>query len=103
MIESKKQQAALGICGGIVANMSGFVLQVEGVARIVWLSVGLGLFAWGAMSLAQAKGYSRWWGLLALVTIVGMLVLVLLPDCHRDGSGPVDGWPEDRTPLARPI
>ena len=95
MIESKKRDAALGIIGGLAVNVTGSALQVEGLLSFAWGAVGFGLWAWGAMSLAQGKGYSRWWGLLALVTIVGMLVLVLLRDRYRDG-GPVDGWPEEQ-------
>jgi hypothetical protein len=59
VVESKKRAAALGIVGGFLVNMSGSALQVDGAVRIVWASVGFGLFAWGAISLAEAKGYGR--------------------------------------------
>jgi hypothetical protein len=95
MIESKKNQAALGIVGGLVVAMAGSPMHLDGPLRVVWTSVGVCLYAWGAMSLAEAKGYSRWWGLLALVTIVGMLVLVFMPDRHRNGA-PIEGWPANR-------
>jgi len=59
VIESKKRDAALGIVGGLAVNLTGSALQVEGPLRVVWAAAGFGLWAWGAMSLAQGKGYSR--------------------------------------------
>jgi hypothetical protein len=39
---------------------------------VMWL-VGLGYYA-------QAKGQSQWWGLVGFVSILGIAVLVFLPD-----------------------
>ena len=38
----------------------------------MWL-VGLGYYA-------QAKGHSQWWGLVGFLSILGLAVLVFLPD-----------------------
>ncbi|WP_340540394.1 hypothetical protein [Nocardioides sp. GXZ039] len=83
MIESKKRDAGLGILGGMATGLLSTAFHLQGGARMPAIMLGAGLYAWGAMSLAEAKGYSQWWGLLALITVVGMLVLVCLPDRRR--------------------
>ena len=35
------------------------------------------------MSYCEGKGYSKWLGLLGLLSIIGLLVLVFLPDRHK--------------------
>lgn len=56
----------------------------------IMLLVGLALYA-------QAKGRSRWWGLMGLFSIFGIIALALLPDLR-----PVDDTAGGKTPfLAR--
>jgi hypothetical protein len=68
----------------------GFVLQLAGLfAPEIWpISVELGwalvlaglpAFIWGGMHYAQGKGYSKSFGLLAILGILGLVVLILLP------------------------
>jgi hypothetical protein len=35
----------------------------------------------------QAKGHSRWAGLLGMFSIVGYIVLAVLPDRKKNGAG----------------
>ena len=36
--------------------------------------------SWGCMYYAKSKGYSKWWGLAGIFSIVGLAVLWFLPD-----------------------
>ena len=45
---------------------------------------GTALFIWGCFMYAQGKGYSPWLGLFGLLSIVGLLILVLMPDRHPE-------------------
>lgn len=40
----------------------------------------LGLWIPGCMAYAESKAYSKWVGLLGLLTIIGLIILVVLPD-----------------------
>ena len=51
----------------IVATLSG------------WVLVSLGLCYY-----AQAKGYSKWLGLLGLLSCIGLIILACLPDRMKD-------------------
>jgi hypothetical protein len=42
------------------------------------------IFIWGCGQYARAKGYSPWFGLLGLLSIVGLILLVFFPDKHKD-------------------
>jgi len=48
--------------------------------------IGLVLFLWGCGQYARGKGYSVYWGALGLLYIIGLLVLVLMPDKHKDAA-----------------
>jgi hypothetical protein len=50
----------------------------------VVLLTGVGLFLWGCAQYAQGKGYSPYWGALGLLYLLGLLVLVFMPDRHKD-------------------
>jgi hypothetical protein len=46
--------------------------------------IGAALFLWGCSQYARGKGYSPYWGALGLLYILGLLVLVFMPDKHKD-------------------
>lgn len=51
------------------------------------LSLRVAAFAiWGSgtMNLAQSKGHSPWWGLSGMIPLVGIPIVLLLPDWNRD-------------------
>lgn len=41
--------------------------------------LGVGIMVWGCTRFAFAKGYSRWFGLLGLLSCLGPIVLYFLP------------------------
>ncbi|OQB75901.1 MAG: hypothetical protein BWX92_02317 [Deltaproteobacteria bacterium ADurb.Bin135] len=87
MIAEKKRRTNIGVGIGIVLQSVGQVLQNEepSTAPIGFLltTVGLVLFVWGCFNYAQGKGYSQWLGLLGLLSCIGLIVLVVLPDRHK--------------------
>ena len=85
--------------GGVAATSRGYfhirgliilgdALSVLGDALSV---VGFGLFTWGCVNYAQGKGYSPWLGLLGLLSGIGLIVLVILPDKYKGGGPPAGG------------
>ena len=79
---------------GYVGVILGFIVQViarliasishEGV--VIGAAIFLGgtaLFVWGCMNFAMAKGYSRWVGSVGLLSCIGIVILILLPDNSR--------------------
>ena len=87
MIQEYKTKTNIGV--GL-----GFLLQLGGrlLARMEpqWTTVGLVItivgaifFIWGCMNYALGKGHSKWLGLLGLLSCIGLLILVLLPDHHK--------------------
>jgi hypothetical protein len=77
---------------------SGFVLLTLGnyairtgsfggpVLGLIVELIGAPLFVWGCCQYARGKGYSPFWGALGLLYLVGLLVLVLMPDRHKTGA-----------------
>jgi hypothetical protein len=87
---------------GSVRIGSGAVLQSIGVG-LEWFAynrvhifvgfilslIGLGIFTWGCMWYARAKGYPRFLGLLGLFTILGLIALFLLPNRCKESDNRV--------------
>lgn len=90
MLAEKKRETNIGVRIGFVVQLLGNVLQARGGALVaiglVLVLVGLVIFIWGCMSYCEGKGYSKWLGLLGLLSIIGLLVLVFLPDRYRSLS-----------------
>ena len=55
------------------------------ILGLVLILVSIPIFIWGCMNYAEAKGYSKEVGLIGFFSIVGLIVLVVLPDKLRDG------------------
>ena len=80
-----------GFCGTILgrilltigSNISSVPLSLFGF--VVMLGC-LGFFVWGCGIYAQAKGYSRNLGWLAFLSLIGILILALLPDRYKNGE-----------------
>ena len=81
----------IGVGLGFVLQLSGFflpeILQLPFEISLGLILAGLPALVWGGMHYAQGKGYSRSFGLLAVLGILGLIVLILLP--HRDRNR----WP----------
>lgn len=84
MLPEKKNNALIGIVGGIVVNIISGVISSQGgsmatVGTLVGL-VGAVMFIWGCINLAVGKGYSWAFGLLAFLPCIGLIILLVMPD-----------------------
>lgn len=73
----------------------GFVLQLAGLflCRAGWDGALIGLptilasvplFIWGCLNYAEGKGHSKWAGLIGVAGIIGLIILMVLPDQHAE-------------------
>jgi hypothetical protein len=52
--------------------------------------VGISIFVWGCASYALGKGHHGAWGLVGLLTFIGLIILAYLPDKHKiEEEGPL--------------
>jgi hypothetical protein len=87
MLQEKKTNTNIGVGLGILLQFLHVILVRQGlVSPILGLIIeiiGLLFFTWGCMNYAEGKGHSKWLGLLGLLSCIGLLVLVFLPDHHK--------------------
>ena len=91
MLSEYKRKTNIGVGIGLILQIIGNVLvgpeDVVGRAPLIGvflLIIGLGFFIWGCMSYSKGKGHHPAWGLLGLLSIIGLIVLVLSPDKHKN-------------------
>jgi hypothetical protein len=93
MIQEYKSKANLAIGLGIVlfivsaatavnANRSGST-GLALAANVVEIVSGV-LFIWGCCMYAKGKGYSAAFGLLGFLSLIGLIILVVLPDKAKE-------------------
>ena len=75
------------IAGNIMVNVGGANATqpntVMILAGIVVALVGTALLILGLSWYAKAKGQSGWWGLMGLLSCIGLIVLAVLPDKRK--------------------
>lgn len=100
MIAEYQKKSNIGVGAGFLAEVVGRGIQLVGgsntsAALLVLGGVialaGVVLFIWGCVNYCIGKGYSGWLGLLGLVSCLGLIVLIFLPDKHKGGGPPVSG------------
>lgn len=89
MLAEYKTKTNIGVGLGILVQILGRTLAGTGDSGLALLGlvvslVGLVLFIWGCAQYAKAKGHSPWFGALGLLSILGLIVLVFLPDRHKE-------------------
>jgi hypothetical protein len=75
-------------------GIPGIIIQVLGLFMVFtgnnrgWLMavMGSGLFVAGLAYYAKAKARSPWWCLLGLFSLLGMIILAVMPDESYDGQ-----------------
>lgn len=87
MLAQYKKNTNIGVGLGIVFQLAGRFLSNSGSEGfgLILLLIGLVAFIWGCGQYAKGKGYSVWFGALGLLSIIGLIVLVLFPDKHKNG------------------
>jgi len=86
MLPEYKTKTNIGIGIGILLQLLGrFLARNEGIAVVgyVLILVGVVFFIWGCMNYAAGKGHSKLLGLLGLLSCIGLIILVFLPDRHK--------------------
>lgn len=87
MLAEYKQKTNIGVGVGLVLSILGRIMMTAGSGLALlglFLAIGgLVIFIWGCVNYAQGKGQHPAWGLLGLLSIIGLLILVLMPDRHK--------------------
>jgi hypothetical protein len=90
MLREKQAATNTGVGVGIILQVFGRILQIQRddmfVPGLALILLGLVVFAWGCMNYMEGKGHNKWLGLIGLLTILGLVILVLFPDHHREGK-----------------
>jgi hypothetical protein len=88
MLPEKKTKTNIGVGAGILIQCARFFLVDQGyissTAGLILTIVGVVLFTWGCMNYAEGKGHSKWLGLFGLLSCIGLLVLIFLPDRNKE-------------------
>src|ERR1700683_2428332 len=85
VLSEQKRNTNIGVGAAILLQIVARVLSNEGwvaVSYLVAVVAGL-LFIWGCGKYAKAKGYSTWFGLFGLLYLLGLVILVFLPDKNK--------------------
>jgi len=75
----------LQLVGRVMLNGAGNAGGAGALLATLLVLAGAVFFIWGCMSYAKGKGYAAGWGLLGLLSILGLIILALFPDKHKDG------------------
>jgi hypothetical protein len=88
MLPEKKTKTNIGVGLGILIQCARFFLVDQGyispTVGLILTIVGVIFFTWGCMNYAEGKGHSKWLGLLGLLSCIGLLVLIFLPDRNKE-------------------
>jgi len=88
MLPEKKKNTNIGVGLGIILQILGRILvqfaPQLAIVGLILVLVGLILFVWGCMNYAEGKGHSKWLGLLGLLSCIGLVIMILLPDRHKE-------------------
>jgi hypothetical protein len=87
MLAEYKSKTVTFLVVGLVLKIVGNILAhagfLGGLVGYPILALGALIFIMGCCFYAKAKGYAWWVGLLGLLTVIGLLVLYVLPDKHK--------------------
>lgn len=93
MVSEYKRRTNIGLGLGMLLQVIGGALYLPAIDGSVSQLLGgllalggLGLFIWGCANFAQSKGQPAWLGILGLLTPVGLVILIMLPDRLHGGG-----------------
>ena len=89
MLPEYKSNTNLGVGVGWVVMIVGNLLVRNSPLPwlgIVVLALGFAAFIWGCVQYAKGKGHSGYWGALGVLWLLGLLVLLFLPDRHKGAT-----------------
>jgi len=88
MLAEYKTRTNVGVGLGIILQIGGRQM-IDSGSPLPGLLIELAafvLFIWGCVQYARGKGQSPWFGALGLLSILGLIVLVFLPDRYKKGA-----------------
>ena len=80
MLPENKTNTNIGVGLGLILEIVGRLVFGGSVLGLALVLVGVVLFIWGCMNYAVGKGHSKWLGLLGLLSCIGLIILIFLPD-----------------------
>ena len=89
MLSEYKKKTNIGVGLGILFQIIGKVVSADSgdgglvIGGLLGL-VGSGFFIWGCVSYIKGKGHHGAWGILGLFSIIGLIILALFPDKHKE-------------------
>jgi hypothetical protein len=88
MLPGYAQKTNIGVGVGLVLNILGGILSRSGsqagaILGLLLSLAGTVIFIWGCWNYAEGKGHHGAWGLLGLLSCIGLLILVFFPDKHK--------------------
>lgn len=66
----------LGLLSILMQNMSSYAFDLPVLGQML----AFALWMVGCIRIAQSKGYSQWYGALGLLCLIGLIVLIVIPD-----------------------
>ena len=86
--ELNKKSLMLGIPGILLQIVGRVIMTTQGegamsLVGVVVALVGTVMLIAGLSWYARAKGHSGWWGLMGLLSIIGLIILAVLPDKRK--------------------
>ncbi|MHC4692247.1 MAG: hypothetical protein ACYS67_05870 [Planctomycetota bacterium] len=93
MLPEKKTKTNISVGIGFLLQLAGyFLVQSKETCAVTCLGIililiSMPLFIRGCTNYAKGKGQSKWLGLLGLASLIGLVVLAVLPDRESGGSG----------------
>jgi hypothetical protein len=90
MLPEKKTKTNIGVGIGIILQIAGRALGITSesgaLLGLIMVVVGAVFFIWGCMNYAEGKGHSKWFGLLGLLSCIGLIILIFMPDHHKQSK-----------------
>ena len=94
MLTQNKTKTNIGVGLGIVFQLAARLIPattgdagaILALLALMLLLVGAVFFIWGCMNYAEGKGHSKWLGFLGLLSCIGLIILVFLPDHHKENK-----------------
>lgn len=87
MLPEKETNTNIGVGIGIVLQLTGFFLvEATAILGLLLILISIPVFIWGCMNYAEGKGHSKWVGLVGLASWIGLIVLFVLPDEHKQAA-----------------
>ena len=85
MLPQHKRNTNIGVGLGLILQMvsRSMTAPEQATVSLVLLVIGALVFIWGCCEYAKGKGYNSAWGLLGILSLIGLIVLALMPDRHK--------------------